>query len=473
MAPVNWTAVLTAEFVGTFLLVFTVGCNVLGNTGAFGAVSIACVLMVSIYALAAVSGANFNPAVSFGLGLAGKIQENGSKSDRWKQVGAYCAVQLAAGLAAGLCYHELFHQGFPLQPTPGKAIGAVLCEILYTFMLVFVVLNTAASKKKANRNQYYGLAIGFVIIAGGYASGPLGAGCFNPAVAFGIFAGDLFKGFAWCLVYIVAELIGASLAVFLFRLVRPEETVEAMTSQTSVGNAVAPDVKAKLICEVVGTFMLVLTVGLNVLGGSKAGALSIAASLICMIYAIGDISGGHFNPAVTVAIHSCGKAQPDWKEAARYIGAQLLGGALAGATYATAHAGTTFPLGPGIGHNWTSVAAAEVSFTFVLCFVVLGVAVVDQKPAEEFTGFIIGSCVTAGGYAIGGLSGGSLNPAVSFGIALVHIAGGGFFFKALLYMVFEFVGALMAAGLFKFIYGPAGGLGKTDVEMAKEGKASV
>jgi aquaporin Z len=456
---VNWTSALVAEFVGTFLLVFTVGCNVLGNTGAFGAVSIACVLMVSIYAFGAASGANFNPAVSFALGLMEKLGE-GSRSEKWKLVGAYCAAQLAAGLCAGLCYHQLFHKGFPLKPTPGLAIGAILCEIAYTFMLVFVVLNTAASKKKGGKNQYYGLAIGFVIIAGGYASGPLGAGCFNPAVAFGIFAGDLFRGLGWCIVYTIAELVGATLAVFLFKMVRNEDEAPSPSGP-----------EPKLLCEAIGTFMLVLTVGLNVLGSSKAGALSIAASLTSMIYAIGDVSGGHFNPAVTVAIHGCGKAPPNWGEAAKYIGAQLTGGFLAAVTYALAYGGTTFPLGPGVGHDWTSVAVAEAMFTFVLCFVVLGVAVVDDKPAEEFIGLIIGSCVTAGGYAIGALSGGCLNPAVSFAIALTHVAGGGLFFKALVYAFFEFVGALMAAGLFSFIYGGAGKLGKTDV--ATDSKASV
>eukprot|EP00409_Alexandrium_fundyense_P005260 CAMPEP_0185900872 /NCGR_PEP_ID=MMETSP0196C-20130402/320_1 /TAXON_ID=2932 /ORGANISM="Alexandrium fundyense, Strain CCMP1719" /LENGTH=91 /DNA_ID=CAMNT_0028619421 /DNA_START=120 /DNA_END=392 /DNA_ORIENTATION=+ len=70
-----------AEFVGTFLLILTVGCNVLSSNPNWGGVSIASVLMVMIYALGGASGANFNPAVSLALGLTGKME------DGWKQVG--------------------------------------------------------------------------------------------------------------------------------------------------------------------------------------------------------------------------------------------------------------------------------------------------------------------------------------------------------------------------------------------------
>merc|ERR1719409_2620445 len=96
-----------AEFIGTYLLVFTVGCNVLTNSGAanWAASSIACVLMVSIYAMGDVSGANFNPAVSFALGLSGKM--------KWPEVGIYCIVQIVAGILAALCYGMLNWRIFP------------------------------------------------------------------------------------------------------------------------------------------------------------------------------------------------------------------------------------------------------------------------------------------------------------------------------------------------------------------------
>merc|ERR1719252_421970 len=167
-----------AEFVGTFLLVFTVGCNVLSGSPVWAATSIACVLMVSIYALGGVSGANFNPAVSVTLGLSGKLD--------WKDVGIYSVVQIVAGICAGLSYGALFFKVFNLAP--GAGFGwweALLAEVLYTFMLCFVVLNVATASKNAG-NQFFGLAIGFVIVAGGYAAGNISGGAFNPAVALGI-----------------------------------------------------------------------------------------------------------------------------------------------------------------------------------------------------------------------------------------------------------------------------------------------
>merc|ERR1719484_483821 len=105
MAKPSLISKSVAEFVGTYLLVFTVGCNVLGGAGLWAAVSIASVLMVSIYALGGISGANFNPAVSATLGITKAL---GGPGMEFKDVGIYCGVQLAAGLAAGFAYFGLF-----------------------------------------------------------------------------------------------------------------------------------------------------------------------------------------------------------------------------------------------------------------------------------------------------------------------------------------------------------------------------
>merc|ERR1719310_1247706 len=142
--------------------------------------------MVSIYALGGVSGANFNPAVSLTLGVAGKLP--------WSEVAIYTLVQIVAGVTAGYSYVLLMGKSFNLQPGAGfDWWEAGLVEFLYTFMLCFVVLNTATAEKNFG-NQFYGLAIGFVIIAGGYAGGNISGGAFNPAVAFGI---DVSAQFSW------------------------------------------------------------------------------------------------------------------------------------------------------------------------------------------------------------------------------------------------------------------------------------
>jgi len=425
-----------AEFVGTYLLVFTVGCNVISGDPTWNATSIGCVLMVSIYALGGVSGANFNPAVSVALALSNKLP--------WVEAGIYCGVQIVAGIVAALSYGALFWEVFNLGPQKNKdgvlyswwQVG--LAEVLYTFMLCFVVLNVATAKKN-DGNQFFGLAIGFVIIAGGYGAGAISGGAFNPAVAIGIDTASAGLGFGWCLAYTGFQLLGAALAAGLFRVVRPDE----------FGGDSEYGLVPKLCSEFLGTFFLVLTVGLNVLGGSKAPVWSIAASLMCMIYALGNCSGAHFNPAVTLAIVCSGRGLCPVVDAAAYVGVQIFGGICAGFMYAALMHGETFFLKPNeaAGFGWGHAAAAEIVFTFVLCYVVLCVATV-KEPSKDFFGLAIASCVTAGGYAIGAISGGSLNPAVSFGISSSNILNGGLFYNCLIYSVFEFIGAGLAAGIF-------------------------
>eukprot|EP00747_Dinoflagellata_sp_TGD_P125960 gnl/TRDRNA2_/TRDRNA2_174230_c4_seq10.p1 gnl/TRDRNA2_/TRDRNA2_174230_c4~~gnl/TRDRNA2_/TRDRNA2_174230_c4_seq10.p1 ORF type:complete len:493 (-),score=98.20 gnl/TRDRNA2_/TRDRNA2_174230_c4_seq10:107-1474(-) len=428
-----------AEFVGTFLLVFTIGCNVLTGSAVWAATSIASVLMVSIYALGGVSGANFNPAVSLTLGLSQKLD--------WMTVGIYCVTQLVAGIAAGFCYIGLMGEAFNLAPTKGYAWWqAGLAEVLYTFMLCFVVLNVAASKRHSGKNQFYGLAIGFVIVAGGYGAGHISGGCFNPAVAFGIDVSSAKLGFGWALAYTGFEVVGAALAAALFRVCRPEDFNESLH-----GAAVEHyhyELPAKLCSEFLGTFFLVLTVGLNVLGGSPAAAFSIAAALMVMIYALGTCSGAHFNPAVTAAILLSGRGKISPGDAAAYVAVQLVGGIAAAVTYVAMENGKSFPLGPGANYGWAAVGVAEVMFTFILCFVVLAVAT-TKKALSEFFGFAIGSCVTVGGYAIGAVSGGSLNPAVSVGIATGALKDhASEFWHCAVYTVFELIGAGIAVGIF-------------------------
>merc|ERR1719390_470351 len=98
--------------------------------------------------------------------------------------------------------------------------------------------------------------------------------------------------------------------------------------------------------------------------------------------------------------------------------------------------GKTFALGPGKGFGMAEAAAAEVVFTFVLCFVVLCVAT-TRAGLSEFFGLAIGMCVTVGGCAIGAVSGGSLNPAVSVGISSSHLIGGGGGWPCLVYSAVE------------------------------------
>jgi len=444
------TDAIMAEFVGTFLLVFTVGCNVLSKTPVWAGVSIACVLMVAIFSLGGISGGNFNPAVSLTLAIVNSMKGPGGMD--WGKCAVYMVTQVLAGIIAAFAYAILFWNAFNLAPTKGFSwFSAGLCETLYTFMLCFVVLNVAVARKYSESdggkgNQWYGLAIGFVIIAGAYGAGVVSGGCFNPAVAIGIDTSSMGLGFGWCIAYTVFEFIGAALAALAFKIVRPLDF-------TSSDPFAAPKLGPKLVCEFLGTFFLVLTVGLNVLGNSPAGAFSIAASLMCCIYAMGDISGANFNPAVTIAIFVAKLQRPEDqmspKDVGLYIVAQLLGGITAAGTYALIYSGSTFPLGPQPGYKWGQVFVAELIFTFVLCYVVLCTAVTPKSTnSRDMFGLAIGSCVTVGGFAIGSISGGSLNPAVSFGIASSRFTLAQFY-NACCYSGIEILGACAAAGIAK------------------------
>merc|ERR1719326_2463205 len=138
--------------------------------------------------------------------------------------------------------------------------------------------------------------------------------------------------------------MGAALAAVLFRVVRPDD----------FGGSDKYNLSTKCVSEFIGTYVLIFTVGLNVLGQSPAGAFSIAASLMCMVFALGNCSGAHFNPAVTVALlcsgRDCIPGGPT--EAGAFILSQIVGGITAAGTYVVMMKGETFPLGPVEPYNW-------------------------------------------------------------------------------------------------------------------------
>eukprot|EP00440_Ansanella_granifera_P076143 gb/GFBE01082636.1/.p1 GENE.gb/GFBE01082636.1/~~gb/GFBE01082636.1/.p1 ORF type:complete len:460 (+),score=112.29 gb/GFBE01082636.1/:1-1380(+) len=423
-----------AEFIGAFLPFFTVGFNVLAGTAVYGGISLAAVLTVLTYALAGVSGANFNPAVSLSLYMSKKLGGPGIDE---KIAGLYMGVQLVAGLCSGLCFVNLFWDSFKLGPGAGFSwVDACACEFLYSGLLCFVVLNTTAARKYASEgNHFYGLAIGAMALAGSYAAGPVSGGLLNPAVTIGVDIAGAGRGFGKSLIYAFFQLLGGAVAAYLFKLVRPEDFDEQRTPRT------------RLLSESIGTFALVLTVGLAVLANTPVAVPAIAGSLMSMVYALGDVSGAHFNPAVTAAIVVSGQ-DPDMvpKRAGFYVATQLLAAVFAGWLFCLIHNGNSFALGPGDGFSLTAAVFAETFFTGLLAFVVLGAAVVGRTKTTQLFGLAIGLCIVVGGSAVGKISGACLNPAVSVGIAASN--GGWESMKtAMRYSVFEVLGGCMAGGL--------------------------
>jgi len=203
----------------------------------------------------------------------------------------------------------------------------------------------------------------------------------------------------------------------------------------------------RYLTEFIGTFFLVLTIGLSVLGGSPLAPLAIGVVLTAMVYMGGHISGAHYNPAVSLAVLLRGKL--DAKDFVLYVLSQLIA-AVAAALLVHAVLGRTFAPAPGAGFSTLSALMIEVVFTFALALVVLNVATARATAGNSYYGIAIGFTVMAGAFAGGGVSGGAFNPAVGTGPILVQaFLGGGSLAHLWLYLVGPFAGGALAALAFR------------------------
>lgn len=210
---------LVAEFIGTFFLVFTVGMVVIDpGAGDLAPLAIGSVLAVMVYAGGHVSGAHYNPAVTLGL-----IIRRGIKIDA---AVAYWVIQLVAAVAAAIVV-TIMKPEMPAVALNADLdiVPALLAEFVFTFALVYVVLNVATAKGTEG-NSFYGFAIGFTVMVGAFAVGGLSGGAFNPAVMLG---GMIMNIFDWSYIwlYLLATLGGAAVAALAFQLFKlgdgPEE----------------------------------------------------------------------------------------------------------------------------------------------------------------------------------------------------------------------------------------------------------
>lgn len=217
----------------------------------------------------------------------------------------------------------------------------------------------------------------------------------------------------------------------------------------------------RLLAEAIGTGILVLfgagsVVAALTLGGGEldyAGlgmvAITFALAIALAIYAFGNTSGAHLNPAVTVSLAAVGRFP--WPEVPAYIGAQLAGGVVGAALIWAAFGGDAMDLGMGQtsiadGTNYLQAIVAEAIGTFLLVTAIMALAV-DKRAPGGWAGLMIGLSVAAAILLIGPLTGGSLNPARTFGPLLVGTIGGGDTFWGDLpaYVVGPLIGGVVAA----------------------------
>ena len=200
-----------AEFIGTFFLVLTIGCTGIGaGAGVIAPLAIGAALMVMIYAGGHISGAHYNPAVTLGVLIRGRLNATDAVP--------YIIAQLA-GAALAVVTVKFLRAGVAVSPIAIETGPALLAEFLFTFGLVYVVLN-AATAEGTSGNSFYGLAIGMTVMTGAFAVGDISGGAFNPAVALGISMLGI-SNWSNLWIYLVADFGAAIVAAFIFNLINP------------------------------------------------------------------------------------------------------------------------------------------------------------------------------------------------------------------------------------------------------------
>ena len=205
----------------------------------------------------------------------------------------------------------------------------------------------------------------------------------------------------------------------------------------------------KYIIEFLGTFFLVLIIGLS------QNPVAIGLGLAVLVYMGAHISGAHYNPVVSLAMLI--NDQIELKEFSFYLASQLLGSVVA--TYFIMLLGNDFEVISNT-NDISSFFIAEILFTFLLVFVILNVALNKNLEGNQFYGLAIGLTVTAGAFAVGNISGAVFNPAVSFGPSLfsfidpqvvgANISSSDFF---IYYLISGIIGSVIASYLYKKVYG--------------------
>ena len=200
------------EFIGTFFLVLAIGMAVIDpGAGNLAPIAIGVTLMVMVFAGGHVSGAHYNPAVTLAVWLRGRCAVG--------EVPMYMVSQVLGSLAAS--YLAMEFKGHSGSADTINIPHALIAEFVGTFALAYVVLNVATAKGTAN-NSFYGLAIGFTVVAMAFALGGISGGAFNPAVAVGITVMGLAKATnIW--IYLVGNFAAAAAAAYAFKFINPED----------------------------------------------------------------------------------------------------------------------------------------------------------------------------------------------------------------------------------------------------------
>ena len=199
-----------AEFIGTFFLVLTIGCTGIGaGAGVIAPLAIGAALMVMVFAGGHISGAHYNPAVTVGMLIRGKLNP--------ADVVPYWIAQFVAAALASMIVIKFLRAGVTVTAIAPHVGPALIAEFLFTFALVYVVLNTATAEGTSG-NSFYGLAIGMTVMTGAFAVGDISGGAFNPAVALGICVLGI-SSWTNIWIYLLADFAAAVVAAIIFKMI--------------------------------------------------------------------------------------------------------------------------------------------------------------------------------------------------------------------------------------------------------------
>ncbi len=208
----------------------------------------------------------------------------------------------------------------------------------------------------------------------------------------------------------------------------------------------------KFIVEFIGTFFFVLTIVVSVNNGTAQGfaPLAIGTALMVVVYAGGHISGGHYNPAVTLAVFLRGKCPGS--QVLPYMVSQVLGGVLAafiGLYLLGTVPSASIPTNPGT-LDVLPALLAEFLGTFLLCFVVLQTATTKSTEGNSYYGLAIGFTVMCMAYSLGAVSGGAFNPAVAAGVTTAQMAA---WSDIWIFLLGSLAAGAVSASVFGLVYG--------------------
>jgi aquaporin Z len=442
------------EFLGTLFLFLAVAC-------CSNALYIAVFYVGLVYTFWFLSGSHFNPAISVAVTLARKMPLDTCLY--------YVVSQTAGACVGGFITRIILQKTLTLAPiSPYTLADGIFIEILYTSMLTFVALQVIHLQRN-DRNEFFGIAVGFVMLAGGAVTQKIStATLFNPAFSLGVMTSTF--NFASCFCYAVAELASAIIGFGLFRICRSHDDMRESDSTYELEQGISPVVQdaphgsslaTRMLSEFVGTFYLVSTICLNTAVSTGYTAWSGAAVLISMLYALSGTCDGHLNPAVTLAVMLDDRNKCSKMDGCGYVAAQLLSAIPAGLVgISIAKNGGLFAASS--TYSWFPIGLIEFIFTLALVYIVLVLTTSEKHTyftsvPNYYFALVIGFAFQGFSHAAGDISGGYLNPAVALGFAVDgatsmtvagHVLQDQYFAAVYHYWVPEFCGAALAALLF-------------------------